>query len=262
MRRALGLLLAVVVFHVLSPEVATQSADLRVISAGPTGEINQLQDANEIRVIFSEPMVALGRMPSNPTPPWIRISPAIAGTFRWSGTTILIFTPDPATPLPHSTRYTVTIDARPRATPAARWRRRSSSRSRRRRSGSTSRAGIDVRTASISRSCCCSTFNQPVRAEDVAVARDRAVPAARLRSAGAHGARARAHGDRPGRRCTVRRARSRPRGRPRTGRTPSPSARRPTGTASASRRRDAGRVETTTASRRQAPGCSSRSTRP
>ena len=85
MRRALGLLLAVVVFHALSPEVATQSADLRVISAGPTGEINQLQDANEIRVIFSEPMVALGRIPSNPTPPWIRISPAIGGTYRWSG---------------------------------------------------------------------------------------------------------------------------------------------------------------------------------
>jgi uncharacterized protein YfaS (alpha-2-macroglobulin family) len=110
MRRALGLLLAVVVCHVLAPLAATQSADLRIISAGPTGEINQLQDANEIRVIFSEPMVALGRIPSNPTPPWIRIAPAIAGTYRWSGTTVLIFTPDPAKPLPYSSRYTVTVD--------------------------------------------------------------------------------------------------------------------------------------------------------
>ena len=111
MRRALGLLLAVVVFHVFPPQVATQSADLRIISAGPTGEINQLQDANEIRIIFSEPMVTLGRVPSNPSPPWIRIAPAIPGTYRWSGTTVLIFTPDPSTPLPYSTRYTVTIDS-------------------------------------------------------------------------------------------------------------------------------------------------------
>ena len=88
-----------------------QSATFAVLSYGPTGEINQLQDANEIRVIFSEPMVALGRIPSNPTPPWIHITPAIRGTYRWSGTTILIFTPDPTTPLPYATRYTVTVDA-------------------------------------------------------------------------------------------------------------------------------------------------------
>ncbi|HET9371320.1 MAG TPA: MG2 domain-containing protein [Vicinamibacterales bacterium] len=90
---------------------ALPPAALTVVSAGPNGEIRQLSDANEIRVIFSEPMIALGRTPSNPTPPWIRISPAIAGTWRWSGTTILIFTPDPATPLPFATRYTITIDA-------------------------------------------------------------------------------------------------------------------------------------------------------
>ena len=71
-------------------------------------------------------MVALGRIPSNPTPAWARISPAIKGLWRWSGTTILIFTPDPAAPLPYATRYTVTIDAaatsvagRPLGTPYA-----------------------------------------------------------------------------------------------------------------------------------------------
>ena len=37
-------------------------------------------------------------------------SPAVPGTFRWSGTTILIFTPDPKRPLPYATRYQVTID--------------------------------------------------------------------------------------------------------------------------------------------------------
>ena len=110
MHRPLGLFFAVLLFHVLAPQAATQAADLRIVSAGPTGEINQLQDANEIRVIFSEPMVALGRIPSNPTPSWIRISPSIAGTYRWSGTTVLVFTPDPSAPLPYSTRYTVTVD--------------------------------------------------------------------------------------------------------------------------------------------------------
>ena len=79
---------------------SSQSSPLTIVSAVPTGEIGRLQDANEIRVIFSEPMVALGRIPANPAPPWIQIAPAMKGAYRWSGTTILIFTPDPASPLP------------------------------------------------------------------------------------------------------------------------------------------------------------------
>jgi hypothetical protein len=109
MRRLVGLALLIVAGA--SALVATEPQPLTILSAGPSGEVKQLQDANEIRVIFSEPMVALGRVPSNPTPPWIHIAPAIPGAYRWSGTTILIFTPDPATPLPHATRYTVTLDA-------------------------------------------------------------------------------------------------------------------------------------------------------
>jgi hypothetical protein len=103
-------LAAILTFIAVAPPRAMQTA-LTVQSAGPNGEIQQLDDANEIRVIFSEPMVPLGRIPSNPTPSWIHIQPAIKGTYRWSGTTILIFTPDTATPLPYATRYTVTIDA-------------------------------------------------------------------------------------------------------------------------------------------------------
>jgi uncharacterized protein YfaS (alpha-2-macroglobulin family) len=38
------------------------------------------------------------------------MSPAVPGTFRWSGTTILIFTPDPKRPLPLATAFEVTID--------------------------------------------------------------------------------------------------------------------------------------------------------
>jgi hypothetical protein len=109
-RAGVAFLLATALFNGRLP-AQTSSGPLRVLDAGPVAEINQLQDANEIRVVFSEPMVALGRVPSNPTPPWIRITPAVKGTFRWSGTSILIFTPDPAAPLPYSTRFTVAIDA-------------------------------------------------------------------------------------------------------------------------------------------------------
>jgi uncharacterized protein YfaS (alpha-2-macroglobulin family) len=84
--------------------------ELRIVSAGPQGEIAALAEANEVRVIFSEPMVTLGRIPERVRPSFFRISPSVQGTFRWSGTTILIFTPDPKRPLPFATRYDVTID--------------------------------------------------------------------------------------------------------------------------------------------------------
>jgi hypothetical protein len=109
--RRVALLLAVLLVALPPRSVSTQSSALTIVSASPTGEIAQLSDANEIHVVFSEPMVALGRIPDNPTPPWIQIAPAIAGAFRWSGTSILIFTPDAKTKLPNATRYTVTIDA-------------------------------------------------------------------------------------------------------------------------------------------------------
>ena len=82
---------------------------LRVVSAGPTGEAASAAEVNEVRVVFSEPMVTMGRVPAQVRPPFIHIVPAVAGTFRWSGTTILIFTP--ARRLPLATEYRVTIDA-------------------------------------------------------------------------------------------------------------------------------------------------------
>jgi alpha-2-macroglobulin len=81
---------------------------LRVVSAGPAGETATLAEASEIRVVFSEPMVALGRVPQPVTVPFFTIEPRVKGTFRWSGTTTLIFTPDE--PLPFGTEYAVTID--------------------------------------------------------------------------------------------------------------------------------------------------------
>ena len=56
-------------------------------------------------------MVVVGRIPKVLVVPWFHVEPTIKGTFRWSGTTTLIFTPDPKIPLPFATRYDVTIDA-------------------------------------------------------------------------------------------------------------------------------------------------------
>ncbi len=82
---------------------------LSVASAQPTGELASLEQAAEIRVRFSEPMVPIGRLPDQVTAPFVAIRPAIAGTFRWAGPTLLVFTPDPKQPLPTATRYDVTI---------------------------------------------------------------------------------------------------------------------------------------------------------
>src|SRR5205823_10842820 len=81
------------------------------VSAQPIGELAQVEQATEIRVRFSEPMVTLGRIPDEVVAPFFSIAPALSGTFRWAGPTILVFTPNPKTPLPHATRYDVTIAA-------------------------------------------------------------------------------------------------------------------------------------------------------
>ena len=60
---------------------AQQPAALTVVQSGPTNEIQNLREANEIRIVFSEPMVALGRIPDPVTAPFVTIRPAIAGTF-------------------------------------------------------------------------------------------------------------------------------------------------------------------------------------
>ena len=84
---------------------------LTIVNAGPQGEVASLAEANEIRIVFSEPMVALGRIPARVQPAFFKIEPAVPGTFRWSGTTILIFTPDAKRPLALATTYKVTIAA-------------------------------------------------------------------------------------------------------------------------------------------------------
>jgi uncharacterized protein YfaS (alpha-2-macroglobulin family) len=86
-----------------------QQPALTIVNSGPEGPLDSLAQANEIRIVFSEPMVTLGRIPDQVRAPFVRMTPAIAGTYRWSGTTILIFTPDPKRPLPYATAYDVTV---------------------------------------------------------------------------------------------------------------------------------------------------------
>lgn len=93
---------------VLILTASIQAAPLEIVSSGPTGNTTELAQTNEIRVVFSEPMVVLGRIPDPVRAPFFTIEPAVAGSFRWSGTTTLIFTP--VAPLPYATRFEVTID--------------------------------------------------------------------------------------------------------------------------------------------------------
>jgi alpha-2-macroglobulin len=86
-----------------------RAQELAVRQTGPEGEVTDIEQANEIRVTFSEPMVVLGRIPQPVVAPFFRIDPAVEGTFRWSGTKLLIFTP--ARRLPYASKYTVTLAA-------------------------------------------------------------------------------------------------------------------------------------------------------
>ena len=110
MRYSARLALAVVCL-LAAAQAAFAQTSLTVVSAGPTGEMAQLDQVNEIRIVFSEPMVELGKIPQPVRVPFVRIRPAIAGEFRWSGTTVLIFTPDRSKPLPYATKFEVTVDA-------------------------------------------------------------------------------------------------------------------------------------------------------
>ena len=100
---------AVLVALLLIASIARADNTLRVISAGPNGEVATLAETNEIRVVFSEAMVVLGRIPPVVVAPFFHIEPQVIGALRWSGTTTLIFTP--AKKLPYAATYNVTIDA-------------------------------------------------------------------------------------------------------------------------------------------------------
>ncbi|HEY5926433.1 MAG TPA: alpha-2-macroglobulin family protein [Kofleriaceae bacterium] len=72
----------------------------------PVGEVDR---ESEIRVRFTEPMVAVASVGSNAKLP-ITIKPAVAGTWRWIDTRVLQFSSQ-ASRLPAATEFTVTVAA-------------------------------------------------------------------------------------------------------------------------------------------------------
>src|SRR5579871_856854 len=90
--------------------VTSQVRDLSILRAVPVGDLAQAEDARDVRVTFSEPMVAIGA-PATERPAWFSIVPATAGTFHWSGTSTFVFTPASASGFPNATRFTVTVDS-------------------------------------------------------------------------------------------------------------------------------------------------------
>ena len=59
--------LCVLVAAPAAAQPAPSRAALRVVSAGPAGDLQPEQDT-EVRVVFSEPMVAIGRVPTRLKP--------------------------------------------------------------------------------------------------------------------------------------------------------------------------------------------------
>ncbi len=79
---------------------------LRVISASPNGQLQQLADEQRISITLSQPMTPLGtegELPANT----ISIDPPVEGTTRWTGSQTLVF--EPHSPLQLATHYDVTL---------------------------------------------------------------------------------------------------------------------------------------------------------
>jgi alpha-2-macroglobulin len=87
---------------------APDDGSLRIVSLLPTGRLDALRQSSEIRVQFDRPVVAVSAIDSRPDAErFVQIEPAIAGSFRWASTRLLVFTPD--SPLGFGRRYTVTV---------------------------------------------------------------------------------------------------------------------------------------------------------
>ena len=107
--RARAFLFAIVaVVTQTTSDLWSQERPLTVQSASPSGEVTQTVDANEIRIVFSEPMVGLGG-PVTTAPDWLSVQPAMRANYYWSGTRTLIVSVDPDAPLPLATRFVVRV---------------------------------------------------------------------------------------------------------------------------------------------------------
>ena len=76
----------------------------RVVFAGPRGEV---AGGAQLSLVFSKPLRALG-LAGDETPPAIAIEPALAGQWRWIGTSALAFAPEGGK-LPQATQVQVRV---------------------------------------------------------------------------------------------------------------------------------------------------------
>lgn len=87
---------------------ADASMPLEVVSSTPQGEIDSPDQAQNVAVMFNQPMVELtDETQSASANSLIQIKPDIKGTTRWIGTRTLIFTPNDS--LPFATNFVVSV---------------------------------------------------------------------------------------------------------------------------------------------------------
>ncbi|MBK8812589.1 MAG: Ig-like domain-containing protein [Acidobacteria bacterium] len=88
------------------PTETVRTEKLGVLRTAPNGTV---PFAAELSVTFSRPMIAVGsqEVASQVVP--VRLSPEIAGRWRWLGTRTIVFVPE--TRFPMATRYTATVPA-------------------------------------------------------------------------------------------------------------------------------------------------------
>ena len=93
--------------HLGAPAASRPRTPLRIVSAGPSGEVaaRRRGQRGPGRVLGIDGPARPRAGEARTT--FFHISPAVDGTFRWSGTTILIFTP--ARKLPLATKYDVIV---------------------------------------------------------------------------------------------------------------------------------------------------------
>jgi hypothetical protein len=91
------------------PERGEIKGDLRVQHASPEGPTATPSESREILVVFDRPMAPLAPLPLAERTEFLRITPAVAGQYRWMGTRTVSFAPKE--PLPFGSEFKVAVPA-------------------------------------------------------------------------------------------------------------------------------------------------------
>ncbi|MFH0922163.1 MAG: Ig-like domain-containing protein, partial [Fibrobacterota bacterium] len=96
---------SLIIFFIVGAIFAAQPVN--ILQAIPNNNLQTLYQANEIQVVFSEPMIPLMQLPQGEGTGPLIIEPSIKGKYRWKGTDFLMFIPDE--PLKYATRYKLAV---------------------------------------------------------------------------------------------------------------------------------------------------------